>query len=178
MKKAFMILPLTLILCFIVGCQDKEAMAELEAMKAQAEVEEQNKAIVRYALELYDEKNFEERDKLFSPSTVYHAPGGKEYSLKGYREQFGVHFYKAFPDLRHTTEDIIAEGDKVVLRLLDHGTHLGEFMGIPPTGREIQWPVTSIYRLSGGIVQELWIEFDLLSLMQQLGMELKPKEGR
>ena len=175
MKKAFMILPLTLILCFIVGCQDKEAMAELEAMKAQAEVEEQNKAIVRYALELYDEKNFVERDKLFSPNTVYHAPGGKEYSLKGYREQFGVHFYTAFPDLRHTIEDIVAEGDKVVLRLSDYGTHQGEFMGIPPTGREIQWPVTSIYRLSGGIVQELWIEFDLLSLMLQLGFELKPR---
>ncbi|MGD8539818.1 MAG: ester cyclase, partial [Candidatus Aminicenantes bacterium] len=145
--------------------------------KAQAKVEEQNKAIVRYALELYDEKNFVERDKLFSPNTVYHAPGGKEYSLKGYREQFGVHFYTAFPDLRHTIEDIIAEGDKVVLRLSDYGTHQGEFMGILPTGRAIQWPVTSIYRLSDGIVQELWIEFDLLSLMQQLGMELKPKEG-
>jgi predicted ester cyclase len=51
-------------------------------------------------------------------------------------------------------------------------------MGIPPTGKEITWPVTSIYRLSKGIVQELWIEFDILSLMQQLGMELKPKEEK
>ena len=177
MKKLLLILPLALILCFMVGCQDKEAMAELEEFRAQAEIEEQNKAIVRRALELYDEKNFVERDKLFSPNTVYHAPGGKEYSLKGYREQFGVHFYTAFPDLRHTIEDIIAERDKVVLRLTDYGTHQGEFMGIPPTGKEITWPVTSVYRLSKGIVQELWIEFDILSLMEQLGMELKPKEA-
>jgi predicted ester cyclase len=177
MKKLCMILPLALIICFMVGCQDKETMAELEAMKAQAEVEKQNKEIVHYALELYDEGNFVERDKLFSPDTVYHAPGGKEYSLKGYREQFGVNFYTAFPDLRHTIEDIIAEGDKVVLRLTDYGTHKGEFMGIPPTGKEIQWPVTSIYRLSNGIVEEVWIELDVLNVMQHLGMELKPKEG-
>ena len=177
MKKLYMILPLALILCFMVGCQDKEAMAELEEFKAQAELEEQNKAIVRYGLELYDERNFVERDKLFSPNTVYHAPGGKEYNLKGYREQFASHFFTAFPDLRHTIEDIIADGDKVVLRLSDYGIHQGEFMGIPPTGREIQWPVTSIFRLSDGIVQELWIEFDILSLMQQLGMELKLNEG-
>ena len=177
MKKLLTIISLVFLLCFTFSCQDTEAMAELEAMKAQAEVEEQNKAIVLYALELYDEKNFVERDKLFSPNTVYHAPGGQEYSLKGYREQFGIHFYTAFPDLRHTIEDIIADRDKVVLRLSDYGTHKGEFMGTPPTGKEIQWPVTSIYRLSNGIVQELWIEFDLLSLIQQLGMELKLKEG-
>jgi len=177
MKNLPMILPLALILCFTVSCQDKEAMAELEEFKTQAEVEEQNKEIVRYALKLYDEGNFVERDKLFSPNTVYHAPGGKEYSLKGYREQFGVHFYTAFPDLKHTIEDIVAEGDKVVLRLKDYGTHRGEFMGIPPTGKEIHWPVISIYRLFKGIIEEVWIEFDILGLMQQLSMELKPREG-
>ncbi len=162
---------LALVVCFMVGCQDKAASEELKAFKARAEVEEQNKSIVRYALQLYDEKNFVERDKLFSPDALYHAPGGKEYSLKGYRDHFGIHFYTAFPDLRHTIEDIMADGDKVVLRLSDYGTHEGEFMGIPPTGKEIQWPVTSVYRLSDGIVQEIWIEFDILSLMQQLGKE-------
>jgi len=178
MKKLNLVLLSALILYFTVACQDKDAMAELNQFKAQAEIEEQNKTVVRYAMELYDEKNFEERDKLFSPDTVYHTPDGKKYSIKGYREQFGLHFYAAFPDLRHAIDDIIAEGDKVVLRLSDYGTHQGEFMGIPPTGREIQWPVISIYRLSGGIVHEVWIELDLLSLMQQLGMELKPKEGK
>jgi len=53
MKKLFLILPLALILCFMVGCQDKEAMAELEAMKAQAKVEEQNKELIR---NLYEER--------------------------------------------------------------------------------------------------------------------------
>ncbi len=168
MKKQFMILLLVLVLCFVYGCQDEEAMAELEAMKAQVKIEEQNKEIVRYALELYDEGNFFERDKLFSPDVIYHAPGGKVYSLKGYREQFGSKFFTAFPDLRHTIEDIIADGDKVVLRLSDYGTHRGEFMDIPPTGKEIQWPVTSIYRLSDGIVEEVWIELDVLSILQQL----------
>ena len=57
-----MILPLTLILCFMVGCQDKEALAELEAMKAQAEVDEQNRATVRLLLEEMEKHNFDIRD--------------------------------------------------------------------------------------------------------------------
>jgi predicted ester cyclase len=149
-------------------CKERGSRGEYSVLKTQAEIEEQNKEIVKYALQLYDEKNFAERDKLFSPETIYHAPGGKEYSLLGYREEFGIHFYTAFPDLSHTIEEILADGDKVILRLTDYGTHLGEFMGIPPSGKKVTWPVTSIYRLTEGIVQELWIEFDLLSLKQKL----------
>jgi predicted ester cyclase len=168
MEKKVLTLSLIFFLCFFMCCRQRESPSEYQALKTQAEIEKRNKEIVTYALKLYDEKNFEERDKLFSPDTLYHAPGGKEYSLLGYREEFGIHFYNAFPDLSHTIDEILADGDKVVLRLTDYGTHLGEFMGIPPTGKKVQWPVTSIYRLKDSIIQELWIEFDLLSLKQKL----------
>ncbi len=59
MKKLYMILPLALILCFMVGCQDKEAMAELEEMKAQGEIEEQNKQIVHQLYESIDKQDFD-----------------------------------------------------------------------------------------------------------------------
>jgi len=68
MKKLFMILPLALILCFMVGCQDKEAMAELEEFKAQAEVEEQNKDVVRKFLEELDRENIDNVMELFAPN--------------------------------------------------------------------------------------------------------------
>jgi len=67
MKKLYLILPMALILCLVVGCQDKEAMAELEAMKAQAEVEEQNEAIVKQLMEEFNRKNMDIGEKLNTP---------------------------------------------------------------------------------------------------------------
>ena len=76
MKKLYVILPLALILSFMVGCQDKEAMAELEAMKAQAEVEEQNKELVKHEWELYGKGDFEALKELFAPEYVSYSPSG------------------------------------------------------------------------------------------------------
>jgi len=78
MKKLLMILPLALIICFVVGCQDKEAMAELEAMKAQTEVEEQNKAIVRRYLEEIDKSNIDIIDEVYSADCQIYFPGSFE----------------------------------------------------------------------------------------------------
>jgi len=79
MKKLFMILPLALILCVMVGCQDKAAMAELEAFKAQAAVEEQNKEIVKRYYELMDQRNPEFLE-LLSEGYVAHFPGGVDFT--------------------------------------------------------------------------------------------------
>jgi hypothetical protein len=75
MKKLFMILPLTLILCFMVGCQDKSAMAELEEFKAQAALEEQNKAAFRYMMEETDKGNYSAWDEVCSADYVSHWGG-------------------------------------------------------------------------------------------------------
>jgi hypothetical protein len=75
MKKLLMILPMALILCFMVGCQDKEAMAELEAMKAQAEVEEQNKEVVHKLYESIDKQDFDAFLELCASDGVCHIPG-------------------------------------------------------------------------------------------------------
>ena len=72
---------------------------------------------------------------------------------------------------------MIAQNDKVVVRVTNRGTHKGEFYGMPPTGKEIKFTVTSIVRYVDGKAAEMWADFDSLVLDQQLGMELKPKEG-
>jgi predicted ester cyclase len=181
MKKLCMILPLALILCFMVGCQDKEAMAELEAMKAQAEVEEQNKALIKQYFAELDRGVLEDvdsfADKYISFKCIWHFPGGVNISGIEAIKEYIVGANTSFPDLVHTIDDIIAEGEKVAYRITARGTHKEEFMGIKPTGNEITATGEGICRVLDGKIVEWWMESDYLSLMQQFGMELKPKEG-
>ena len=72
---------------------------------------------------------------------------------------------------------MIAEGDKVASRITAHGTHKGEFMGIPPTGKHTMQTGIDIVRIAGGKVVERWGEFDQLGLMQQLGVIPPPGAG-
>ena len=81
---------------------------------------------------------------------------------------------EAFPDFRHTIEDIVAQGDGAVFRVTLHGTHQGTFMGIPATGKAIQYTAMGTARFRDGKIAEMWMEADFLGLFQQLGMELKP----
>ena len=174
MKNLCMILLFSLILCFLVGCQDKEAMAEFEAMKAQAEVEAQNKAAFRYMLEETDKGNYSAWDEVCSADYVTHW-GEISWNLEEHK-QANSPLLVAFPDFKHEINNMIAEGDRVVVRVTLTGTHEGEYMGIPPTGNKIKYTGMLEGRFSEGKLVELWGIGDMLTLMQQIGMELKPKE--
>jgi len=178
MKKLCIILPLALILCFMVGCQDKAAMAELEEFRAKAEVEEQNKAIVLRLLEEMDNKNFEIFNEAYAPDAKVYFPSNITTPMSIEQTVPMVKsFSEAFPDFNHSIEELIAEGDKVILRAIDRGTHQGEFNGIPATGKKIEMGTIVIFKFKEGKIVEGWEEADMLGLMQQLGMELKPKEA-
>jgi predicted ester cyclase len=178
MKKLLLILPAALILCFMVGCQDKEAMAECEAMKAQAEVEEQNKALILRWFEEDEQGNDEIWNEVCSPDYVAYFPSNSEPMTQQEHFQAWQVMKKAFPDVKETIVDAIAKDDKVVLRVIIGGTHSGELMGIPPTGKKVEWSGQETFRISDGKVIECWMDVDMLGLMMQLGMELKPKEGK
>ena len=175
MKKLCMILSSALILCFIVGCQDKEAKAELEKMKAQVEVEEQNKALAQRILAEGDKKNLDILDEVCTPDYRYRFPSSAEPINLEQHKELWLSFNVAFPDLTHTIEEIYADGDIVVARETLRGTHEGEFSGIPPTGKKVEFCAVAIYRFSNGKFAEFWADADLLGLYQQLGMELKQK---
>jgi steroid delta-isomerase-like uncharacterized protein len=177
MKKLFILLPLAMILCFMVGCQDKAAMAELEEFRAQAQVEEQNKKLIIRLIEEMDKGNFDIFDELSSDDYVCHFSWIPEPLNREARKQFMKATMVSFPDFNHTIEDVIAQGDKVVLRLTNRGTHEGAFRGIPPTGKEIEYTAIFIGQFVDGKVVETWVEANILGLNMQLGMELKPKEG-
>lgn len=84
----------------------------------------------------------------------------------------------AFPDFRLVIEDQIAEGDRVVTRVIFRGTHLGEYRGIPPTGRLVAYQGIAVDRIAGGRVVEGWHEADNLGLLRQLGVRLGQPHGR
>lgn len=174
MKKLLMVIPLVILLCFTFACQDKAAMAELEAMKAQAEVEEQNIALIMRQYEAWNSGDVEAIKEIFSPDYVFHA-GSQDFS----KEQM-IEFLKpqmeAFPDRTFSVEDILAKGDKVVSKYIFKGTHEGDIEGIPATGKKFETPGIEIWQVENGKIVESWAVLDTLSFYQQLGMELKPKE--
>jgi steroid delta-isomerase-like uncharacterized protein len=178
MKKLLMIIPLVILLCFTFSCQDKEAMEELEEFRAQAELEEQNKAFVSRLIELEAEGNLENLDKIYAVDCVIHYPGGDYViGLEAIKEKVAA-TYKAFPDLHYKLEEpIIAEGDKVAFCYELTGTNQESLMGIPPTGEKVSFKGLTIYRFSEGKTKEVWVQYNSLGLIHQLGMELKPKEG-
>jgi steroid delta-isomerase-like uncharacterized protein len=74
----------------------------------------------------------------------------------------------AFPDINHSIDDLIAEGDRVVLRTTAHATHRGEFQGVPRTDRHVEFTGLVVYRIENGRIAECWGEIDFLRLMRQL----------
>jgi predicted ester cyclase len=135
---------------------------------------EQNKAIVRKYTELTNARDLDGAFAHFSPSFVDHAVRpGMPPGIQGTRLFFNMMF-TAFPDLRATIQDIIAEGDKVVDRMTCEGTHQGMFMGTPPTGKRVKWSFIDINRIVDGKVVEHWAEVDTMSIMQQLGLVPPP----
>ena len=136
---------------------------------------EENKAISRQMREAFDKGNWAVLDEFVAPNVVMHFAGSPEPLNREAMEQMLKMFYAAFPDLHHTFEDQIAEGDKVVLRLTFRGTHQGEFQGIPPTGKKIEVAATVVDRIVDGKMVEHWSTMDNLSLMQQLGVIPTPE---
>ena len=179
MKKLYMILLFAIILCFTVGCQDKAAMAELEEFKAQAEVEEQNKELARKWLEAWNKGDFESFKELLAPDFVLYYPSRSTKPIyQGETIEIGKMLQKAFPDINWSMEELIATEDKVVIRVIERGTHEGEFQGIPATGNKYEMSAIWISRIENGKIVEQREDFDMLGLYQQLGMELKPKEEK
>lgn len=176
MKKLLLILPLALILCFAVCCQDQEAMAELAEIQSQAALEEQNKDFVLHFYEEIDKQNFEAAIGMFAPDAKIYASGGFEPAKpEDLRPMFPA-WYTAFPDYVHNIEDVIAKGDKVVVKTIYTGTHEADFYGAPPTGNSFKYLGIHILTVKDSKIVEAWVLEDMLYLWQQLGMELKSKE--
>jgi steroid delta-isomerase-like uncharacterized protein len=132
---------------------------------------QQNTMLVCRAIEeIWNRGNYALMDEFVARDLVIHAstPGQEIHGADGARD-FYVVLRAAFPDLHFEIEDQIADRDRVVTRWSAHGTHAGEFQGIPPTGKQITMAGIDIDRVVDGRVVECWPQVDELGLMQQLG---------
>ena len=108
-------------------------------------------------------------ERIVAAGFVDHTnPPGLQHGLAGHRGIVDL-FHAAFPDVRWTIDDMVAEGDRVAMRLTMSGTHRGDFFGIPPTGKRVEVGGTDIVRIENGQVAEHWGYNDDLGLMRQLG---------
>jgi len=117
-------------------------------------------------------------DELYATDIVYHSSTGRDIrGIKDYKQHISE-FYSAFPDLHFTIDDMVAEGDKVAVRLTGTGTNKGAFWGIPPTNKKVTVWEIQIDRVAGSKFVEGWSRYDTLGLMQQLGLIPTPGKGR
>jgi steroid delta-isomerase-like uncharacterized protein len=139
---------------------------------------EQNKAIVRrFADEVWGRKNLDAIEEYHASNSVIHSPDGKLHGPAGYRRLYSI-YARAFPDCELLIEEMIAEGDKVMTQYVLKGTHRGDLMGIPPTGRRVSIPGTTVMRIAGGMIVEERALWDRLALAKQLGVVTIPEGAK
>jgi steroid delta-isomerase-like uncharacterized protein len=146
--------------------------------KKEIHMSEQNKTNVRRLFEeVWNKGHVAVADELFAPTYNHHDSSTPDFGRGPESERKRVTLYRnAFPDIRFTIEDLLAEGETVVARWSCRGTHKGELNGIAPTGKQFNITGVSMARFTNGKMFEGYVNWDALSLMQQLGVV--PELGR
>jgi steroid delta-isomerase-like uncharacterized protein len=139
---------------------------------------EKNKAIIRHYIDELNRRNLAILDELVAEEVILGSLLRNETAVSG-RETMRQGILRrlaAFPDYHVTIKELIAEADQVVLYWANRGTHRGEFLGVPATGKVIEEVAVSIYRLAGGRIVEIRGIYDQVDTWQQLGL-LPPTEA-
>ena len=132
---------------------------------------EENKAVARrWMEEIWQKASPAAMDELLASNFVFnYASPGVKPDREGYKQSVNG-FFVGFPDVQFTTEDMVAEGDKVAVHWTGRCTHKGEYMGVAPTGKQVTWRGISIIRIEGGKIVEEVGYMNMLELMGQLGV--------
>jgi len=142
---------------------------------------EENKRLAREAIRILTTGNLGAADEIYAPDYVnhqHHHPADPR-DLHGVEalKEFAAEFREAFPDFHDSIDIQLAEGDMVATRFTSRGTHRGTFMGVQPTNKELSWTGISIERISEGKIVESWANWDMLGMMQQLGIVDTPGQS-
>ena len=136
-------------------------------------IEENKQTALRFAKDGWGTMPNWERvwDELLSSDIIYHFNSSPEpvVGLEANKE-FNAGLFQGFPNIKQTIKDVVAEENKVVYRSTIRGTHTGEFLGVPPTGKSVKINDFTLLRISNGRIVEWWYECNLLELMKQLGL--------
>lgn len=128
--------------------------------------------VLRWFTEVWNERFPNAIDEMFHPNGVVHAHDDPRWDVKG-REGLKAgaqKFMEAFPDMRIEVEQMVAEDDRVAARCRLNATHLGEGLGVAPTGKKVSITGAAIFRMEDGMLVEAWNNFDIPGLFQQIGV--------
>jgi predicted ester cyclase len=145
-----------------------------EAAMQETTLSQINKAIaLRYAKEGWgNHPNWEKVwDELVAPNYVLHFNSFPDPIVGlAANKKFSESLFQGFPDIKNTIEDVVVEGDTVVYRSMLQGTHTGDFLGTPATGKSVKVDDFTQLRIKNGKIVEAWYQTNLLAVMQQLGL--------
>ncbi len=164
-------------LTVVISCQDNQIKEELEKHRAQTVLEEQNQAFVTRVFDGLNQQDETVYKELYAANYSWYFPANNTEKLTREEEAgFVKLLWSAFPDIHWKIEEMIAKGNMVLVRFTVTGTHKKEYQGIPPTNNTFEIGGVWIASVEDGKLIEVREEADVLGWMQQLGMELKPKE--
>ncbi len=178
MKKYLWVVPLVLLLCFVINCQDKAAMAELEKSRAQAAVERQNKALALRCADAFQKGDVVALKDIFSPDYVGHLQDNivPDNTTRTQTYEMALESCKnlsaSYSDVAIIVEETIAKGDKVTIRYTAKATYTGADLGLRDVRKKIEISGIAIERIENGKIAEVWDAADSLSFFRQLGAEL------
>ena len=166
------------VVCCVSGCARARLVASFGAShnpllrtltperRTQVSAEDNKNLVRREQQELWNHTgNLDAAEELFTAEQAEAA------------RQEAADYRRGFPDVANTIEDLIAEGDKVVARWRSRATHQGEYMGIPPTGKEVEVTGITLYRIQGGKIAESWNVEDKFGLLRQIGAFSEPEQS-
>jgi len=129
-----------------------------------------NTDVIRKVYQAFNSGNFDALDQLVAADLVDHNPvPGQSPGIQGLKEQFAL-FKAGFPDMQVSIEQIFGAGDLVADRVIGRGTNTGPFLGLPPTGKQVQLEAIETYRFANGKISDAWHVEDLFGLLIQLGV--------
>ena len=136
---------------------------------------EHNDAVAdRWHLEMCQEGKTDLADQILTPDVIIHG-NGQEFKGVDVAKQIAPSFKTGFSDLRITHHEVIASGDRVAILWTADGTHDGDYLGVLASGQRVHFEGIDLYHLRDGKIAEMWIEFDNLGMMQQLGLVSQPQ---
>ena len=148
----------------------------MDYKETQVAVERQNEALVRSVFDRLNKRDEALYQDLYAPDYGWYLPANNPKALSREEEAgFVKLLWAGFPDIRWDIAEMVARDDMIASRFTVKGTHQAEYQGIPATGNKIDIGGVFIARVRNGKLVEVREEADVLGLMQQLGMELKPK---
>jgi steroid delta-isomerase-like uncharacterized protein len=150
---------------------DPEVRAAYPSFQARART-----LVPRFFLDVWNDGNIETTKLIWSPDIVFHSPIDGS-TIEGFDPllEFAYVIFAAFDEFGYELEDVIVDGDKAVLQVVQTGRHTGDYFGLPPTGRRVRLDEVFVFRIApvgpvGVRIEEVWLHLNALDLMQQLGL--------